>query len=90
MTQYKNEVNKQRQILLAEKWGQEIDYHHYHNLPSMWYDTRPEDTENGKYVSDFIFHNGVIKRTLENGSIVWLGKKLNAEELLRSYSQCNK
>ena len=35
MTQYKNEVNKQRQILLAEKWGQEIDYHHYHNLPSM-------------------------------------------------------
>ena len=87
MTQFKDKVRKQKMLLEAEKWGNTVQTYQYHNLPSMWYDTRPEDTENGNYVSDFQFNNGLIKRTLENGSIVWIGKKISGEKLINIYTQ---
>ena len=52
-----------------------------HSLSSMWYDTRTQDTEDGKSVVDTQYNNGSIKRTLDDGSIVYFGKELKGDEL---------
>ena len=52
MTQYNETVNNQRLLLEAEEWAKGIKSIHAHSTSSMWYDTRPQDTEEGKSVVD--------------------------------------
>lgn len=85
MTQYKQEVNKQRLLLEAEEWSKSVKSLHVHSLDSMWYDNRPEDTENGKSVTDVEYNSGLIERTLSNGEIVYFGQKLRGEDLIREF-----
>ena len=62
MTQYDERVQYQRDLLEAEEWAKTIKSGHAHSLNSMWYDTRPQDTEDGKHVMDTQYFSGLIKR----------------------------
>lgn len=85
MTQYKSEVEQQAILLEAEKWANEINSIHIHSFKSMWYDDRPQDTKDGKYVADTIYNNGLVERVLENSKVVIMGKKLSTQDLLEKY-----
>ena len=58
MTQYDETVENQRLLLEAEEWSKGIRSMHAHSLDSMWYDTRPQDTADGKTVVDTQYNNG--------------------------------
>jgi len=85
MTQYKQAVNKQRLLLEAEKWAESVKSLHVHSLNSMWYDNRPQDTENNTSVTDIQYNSGLIERKLSNGKTVHFGAKLQGEELIREF-----
>ena len=63
MGQYEDRVERQRNLLQAEEWAKGFSCMHVHSLSSMWYDTRPQDTEDGKMVTDIQYNSGLIKRT---------------------------
>ena len=87
MGQYSDRVERQRILLEAEEWAKGVSGIHAHSLSSMWYDTRPQDTEDGKSVVDTHYNNGLIKRTLDDGSIVYFGKELKGDELIDAYTR---
>lgn len=90
MTQYEDRVEQQRQKLAAEEWGSQVKSLHAHSLSSMWYDTRPQDTENGKGVLDVEYNSGKVERTLDNGQkFIFTDYELKGEALINSYSQNN-
>ena len=47
MTEFSDRVERQRLLLEAEEWAKGVKDLHIHGLNSMWYDDRPEDTEDG-------------------------------------------
>ena len=85
MTQYNDKVERQRLLLEAEEWAKGVKDIHAHSISSMWYDDRPQDTENGKGVVDRRFNSGLIERTLEDGSIVYFGEVLKGNKLVDAY-----
>jgi len=85
MTEYDGRVERQRLLLEAEEWAKGIKSLHAHSLNSMWYDNRPQDTEDGKSVIDKQYNNGLIQRTLKDGTTVYFGKELVGDDLLRAY-----
>ena len=85
MTQFGSIVRRQRLLLEAEAWAQEVEHYHFHSLSNMWYDTRPEDTADGKYVRDTLYKDGNVERELEDGTIVYLGTKLTGDALINKY-----
>ena len=87
MGQYNDKVERQRLLLEAEEWAQGVASLHAHSLSSMWYDTRPQDTEDGKSVIDKQFYSGLIERTCDDGSIVYFGKELKGDELIDAYTR---
>tara|TARA_R100001510_G_C7539020_1_gene127375 strand:- start:277 stop:561 length:285 start_codon:yes stop_codon:yes gene_type:complete len=89
MGQFSDKVEKQRLLLEAEEWAKGVKGIHCHSLSSMWYDTRPKDTENGKSVCDRMFNDGLVERTLDNGAIVYIGKQLTGEELVMEFERHN-
>ena len=52
MGEFNHRVERQRILLEAEEWAKGVNAIHAHSLSSMWYDTRPQDTEDGKSVCD--------------------------------------
>ena len=64
MGQYADRVDRQRRMLEAEEWAEGIKSIHTHSTNSMWYDTRPQDTENGQMVTDTHYNDGIIKRKI--------------------------
>ena len=52
MTQYDERVELQRLKIEAEEWASKVKTIHGHSISSMHYDTRPQDTEDGKRVVD--------------------------------------
>ena len=89
MGQYDDKVERQRLLLLAEEWAKTVKSMHAHSLNSMWYDTRPQDTEDGKSVLDTEYYSGLIKRQCDDGSIVYFGKELKGDELIDAYVRVN-
>ena len=87
MTEYDERVERQRILLEAEEWANGIKSLHSHRLDSMWYDTRPQDTEGGRHVVDRSFNDGTVERTLDNGQVVILGKRLTGQALIDEYSR---
>jgi len=85
MTQYDDKVQYQRDLLAAEEWAKTVKGIHAHSLSSMWYDTRPQDTEDGKSVLDIEYYSGLIKRQTHDGYEVYFGKELKGEELVYEY-----
>ena len=47
MTQFDEVVERQREKILAEEWAKGVKCVHIHQLKSMWYDDRPQDTDDG-------------------------------------------
>ena len=89
MSQYNERVEKQRVKLEAEEWAKTVNGIHAHSLSSMWYDTRPQDTEGGRHVIDRSFNDGTVERTLDNGQVVILGKRLTGQALVDEYTRHN-
>ena len=87
MGQYSDKVERQRLLLEAEEWAKGVSGIHAHSLNSMWYDTRPQDTEDGKGVVDRSFNSGLIERTLEDGAIVYFGEELKGDKLIDAYTR---
>lgn len=85
MTEYDDRVERQRLLLEAEEWAKGIKSLHAHSLNSMWYDNRPQDTSEGKGVVDEQYNNGLIRRTLKDGTTVYFGEELVGDELVRAY-----
>tara|TARA_Y100001937_G_C6897098_1_gene231661 strand:+ start:179 stop:451 length:273 start_codon:yes stop_codon:yes gene_type:complete len=90
MTQYEDRVERQRIKIEAEEWAKQVKSIHGHSIQSMWYDDRPQDTEDGKTVVDRQFNNGVIERTLDNGEIFLFTKEeLKGEALIDAFTKNN-
>jgi len=53
----------------------------------MWYDNRPEDTANGKSVTDVEYNSGVIERRQDGEVIHTFGKKLTGAALVDAYTR---
>lgn len=85
MTEYTWEVEKQRQMLMAEEWAKTPKSVHIHSIDCCWYDTRPQDTAGGKKVIDIHYNNGVITREQKGKMIATFGEKLEGDELRRAW-----
>lgn len=85
MGQYDDRVERQRLLLAAEEWAKGVKSIHAHSLRSMWYDTRPQDTEDGKSVMDIQYNSGLIKRETHDGHTLYFGEELKGEELVYEY-----
>jgi hypothetical protein len=71
----------------AEIWALGVRQVHAHSLNHMPYDTRPQDTANGKSVVDTEFNSGIIERTQDGKLIHTFGKKLTAAALIAAYTK---
>lgn len=89
MTEYSESVQRQAKLLAAEEWAKGVSGIHAHGLNSMWYDTRPQDTEDGKSVMDITYNSGLIKRRLHDGTEVYFGKELKGDDLIYEYEKTN-
>ena len=92
MTQYMESVRKQKIKIEAEKWANQIAHIHSHSLSSMWYDNRPQDTQNGSFVCDVMYNDGRVVRTIRNtGETVVMNtsKQKTGEELVYEYERHN-
>jgi len=89
MTQYDDKVQYQRDLMAAEEWSKTFSSFHNHSISSMWYDTRPQDTQDSKRVTDIIYNSGLIRRTCADGAVVYFGKELTGQELIDSYNKHN-
>lgn len=83
MTEFSDIVEKQRVILEAENLRDTVENIHLHGLSSMWYDNRPQDTEDNKMVTDITYMDDRIERTLPDGTIILMQQGLKGEEWLR-------
>ena len=91
MSQYQEQVEYQKLWLAAEKWANGVKCLHSHQLKSMWYDDRPQDTDDSP-VMDIQFNDGRIKRTIiKTGEVSWMNgsKQLTGEELVYEYRRKN-
>ncbi len=87
MGQYEDRVERQRLRLEAEKWANGVKTIHSHQLKSMWYDDRPEDTDNGPVI-DISYNDGRVQRTIINtDEKIIMGEAITGEELLRAYTR---
>ena len=64
MTQYKDRIELQRQILLAEQYINNIKDIHAHSLTSMWYENNQTAKDAVKGVVDITYMDGRIERTI--------------------------
>ena len=85
MGEHSDKVARQRVLLEAEEWAKGVSGIHAHSLSSMWYDTRPQDTQDGQHITDIIYNSGLIKRILSDGSEVFFEKELKGKDLVDSY-----
>ena len=94
MTEYDLTVERQRLLLEAEAWADAPKALHTHRLSSMWYDDRPQDTDDGQFVTDKQYNGGEIERTIysNNGNYLGtfiFGKRLTGDDLISEYTKYN-
>lgn len=85
MTQYDDKVEQQRLKIEAEEWAKGVKALHAHSLNSMYYDDRPQDTEDGKTVMDVMYNDGSVRRTCADGGVVMMGTQLRGQDLVNEY-----
>ena len=86
MGQFSGMVERHRKKLVAEEWAKGVKTLHHHRLKSMWYDTRPQDTDE-HHVTDIEYNDGHIERRLHTGEVVYLGEKLSGGALVDEYTR---
>jgi len=84
MTQYSQRVERQRQALEALEWAKGIKCVHIHQIKSMWYDDRPQDTDDGA-VTDTQHNSGIIVRSKNGKKIHVFGIAKTGNALTDSY-----
>ena len=89
MTQYDDRVEQQRLKIEAEQWAKGVKALHAHSLNSMYYDDRPQDTEDGKSVMDVMYNDGSVRRTCADGGVVIMGTQLRGQDLVDEYRRNN-
>lgn len=87
MTEYTDEVEKVRIMREAEEWAKGTSGIHSHSFNSMHYDDRPQDTADGKSVTDVEYNTGVVKRYQNGVHIHTFGKEPVGEELYDMYTR---
>ena len=80
MSQYKNEVLKQKIRIEVEEWANEISDLHLHSLDSMWYETE-ESKLDKRPVVDRSYNSGRITRETADGKSYVLKKDDTAREI---------
>ncbi len=91
MSEYQEQVEYQKKRLAAEKWANGVSCIHSHQLKSMWYDDRPQDTDESP-VMDISYNDGRVRRTIiKTGEVIWMcgDKQLTGEELVYEYQRSN-
>ena len=90
MGQFDDKVERQRQLLKAEKWAAQVKDMHAHQLTSMYYETDEtvNDTKDGA-VMDIRYNDGLIERHLPSGELRYFGERLTGDELIREYVRKN-
>ena len=87
MGQYEDRVERQRLRLEAEKWASGVKTVHSHQLKSMWYDDRPEDTDDGPVI-DISYNDGRIQRTIiDTDEKIMMGEAVTGDALVRAYTR---
>ena len=86
MTQYEQRVRNQAVKLAAEEWANEVNGLHAHSLTSMWYETNPEDMDDGG-VLDVHYNDGRIERSKEGKIIRVMGERLAGQALIDKFEQ---
>ena len=64
MTEYRERVDMQKKILLAEEYRNSPKWVHAHSLTSMWYETEETKEDAVKGVMDTQFMDGRIERVV--------------------------
>lgn len=80
MSQYKNEVLKQKIRIEVEEWANQISDLHLHSLDSMWYET-DESRLDERPVVDRSYNSGRITRETADGKSYVLKKDDTAREI---------
>ena len=89
MTEYTDMIESKRKEILAEKWARGVQHIHVHSLKSMWYETRPQDTDSGNVI-DITYNDGTIERELKSGEIIYMvDNKLTGNELVYEWEKHN-
>ena len=89
MTEYSDMIENKKKELRAEEWAKGVQHIHVHSLKSMWYETRPQDTDSGNVI-DITYNDGTIERELQNGAIVYMTQnKLTGKELVYEWEKHN-
>ena len=86
MTQYEQRVRNQAVKLAAEEWADEVNGLHAHSLTSMWYETNPEDMDDGG-VWDVHYNDGRIERSKDGKIIRVMGERLTGQALIDKFEQ---
>ena len=87
MTEYSDMIENKRKELQAEEWARGVQHIHVHSLKSMWYETRPQDTDSGNVI-DITYNDGTIERELQNGAIVYMTQnKLTGKALIDAWEK---
>jgi hypothetical protein len=88
MSQYDAVVERQRQMIEAEKWSKGVKAVHAHSFTTMWYEPKPDRTGDDLRVLDTEFNDGTIERQyLVSGEIEMIGTKLTGQDLLDEYTR---
>ena len=88
MTQYDEEVKRQKMRVEATEWAKGVKVLHAHSFDSMAYDDRPQDTSKGtKSVIDVEFNSGIIERWQDEKLIHTFGKRLTDDELIDMFTR---
>jgi len=90
MTEYTKEVEYQRIKTEAEEWAKKVLSMHTHSLNSMHYDTRPDDTKDGRAVTDIEYNSGLIKRYQNDKLLYTFGNEAKGEDLITLYARGGK
>ena len=80
MSQYKNEVLKQKIRIEVEEWASQISDLHLHSLDSMWYET-DESKLDERPVVDRSYNSGRITRETADGRSYVLKEDDTAREI---------
>jgi len=87
MTEYSDMIENKKKELRAEEWARGVQHIHVHSLKSMWYETRPQDTDSGNVI-DITYNDGTIERELKSGEIVYMTQnKLTGKALIDAWEK---
>ena len=88
MTEYKERVNMQKKILLAEEYRDSPKWIHAHSLTSMWYETEETKKDAVKGVMDTQFMDGRIERIVNStGKKYVIVEGLTGEDLVQEVTK---